>query len=378
VTSTRSLLLLFALVTLSPSACTSPDSRPAAVPLEQGQIDVYLLPVGSFPFEAANALAVDLSSDVGVNVRASLPMGADDLRPLPSGDQFAAEDVIARARAVGSRLPDRSARSIVIALAILDINDREQRLRFIFGKNDLEGRTSVLSTARMGYSTTTVEGTAEQVYLRLYKMTKRAIGEQYFGYRRSSDIRDVMYAPIMSLADIDAMGTSFAERSPPEGAASVPSPPQGYAWRHIPSIRAAILVPDGWHFREEHQGTTRAAFVTREDIGSGRFVVGVSLNAFVGDPSAPARLKRILDEVAARCTAQQLQGANGPFVTSSCQFSSPRPDGLEPVRVYMLGIVNARTRTSYLLTFESPQSEWPATWTLGRTILDSLALETEI
>jgi len=58
-------------------------------------------------------------------------------------------------------------------------------------------------------STPTVEGTQAQVSLRIYKMVKRAIGELYFGLPRSTSIADIMYAPIMSLEDIDAMGADY-------------------------------------------------------------------------------------------------------------------------------------------------------------------------
>ena len=50
----------------------------------------------------------------------------------------------------------------------------------------------------------------EVFWLRTYKMTKREIGIVHFGYPRSTDVKDLMYSPIMSLEDVDRMGTEFA------------------------------------------------------------------------------------------------------------------------------------------------------------------------
>jgi|JI6StandDraft_1071083.scaffolds.fasta_scaffold104515_1 hypothetical protein len=86
---------------------------------------------------------------------------------------------------------------------------RSQSLRFLFASNDKISHTSVISVVRMFATTPTVEGTQAQVGLRMYKMVKRAIGEQYFGLPRSASIADIMYAPIMSLEDIDAMGVDY-------------------------------------------------------------------------------------------------------------------------------------------------------------------------
>jgi predicted Zn-dependent protease len=172
-------------------------------------VDVYLVPVDDFPFEFTDRLARQLSTDLNLRVRASLPMGIGDIRPLPKHSQLAAEDIIERAHEVGLRLLDADERRVVVALTTRDINDRSQSLRFLFASTNKATHTSVISVARMLASTPKVEGTQAQAGLRIYKMVKRAIGEQYFGLPRSADISDIMYAPIMSLEDIDAMGTDY-------------------------------------------------------------------------------------------------------------------------------------------------------------------------
>jgi predicted Zn-dependent protease len=171
--------------------------------------DVYLVPLGNFPYEFADQIARKLSSDLKIQVRASLPMGIGDIKPLPKDSQLATQDIIISAHEVGKRLPNTSEKFVVIALTDHDINDAAQSLRFLFARNDLSKHTSVISVARMRASTPKEEGTPTQVGLRIYKMLKRTIGEQYFGLPRTADISNIMYAPIMSLEDIDSMGTDY-------------------------------------------------------------------------------------------------------------------------------------------------------------------------
>lgn len=189
------------------AGCASLEEEPNGVPS-----DVYLLPVGNFPREFAQSLAALLSKELGLRVRATLPMGTGGLAELPRDDQLDAADLIDKAHAVGTRLRSEPGKFAVIALTTRDINEAPQSLRFIFSKNDIERRTSVISIAHMLGSTPKVEGTPSQRRLRLYKMVKRCIGEQYYGLPRSARISDVMYAPIMSLEDIDAMGVEFAAK----------------------------------------------------------------------------------------------------------------------------------------------------------------------
>lgn len=197
-------ILVGIFLSLAAGCATKP---PPAAP--EPPTDVYLLPVNDFPFEFCDQLARRLSAELNVHVRASLPMGIGDLAPLAKDSQLAADDVIARAHEVGLRLPNTNGKLVVIALTTRDINDRSQTLHFLFAKNDQATHTSVISAARMFASTPKAQGTQAQVGLRIYKMVKRAIGEQYFRVPRSADISDVMYTPIMSLEDIDAMGRDF-------------------------------------------------------------------------------------------------------------------------------------------------------------------------
>jgi hypothetical protein len=178
---------LSTIIVMLVAGCATPPPSEALGP----PTDIYLLPVDDFSYEFTDQLARKLSTELNLKVRASLPMGIGDLKDLPNSSQFTNE------------------KFVVIALTTRDINDRSQLLRFLFARNDMSTHTSVISIARMFATTPKVEGTQAQVGLRIYKMVKRAIGEQYFGLPRSTSIADIMYAPIMSLEDIDAMGLDY-------------------------------------------------------------------------------------------------------------------------------------------------------------------------
>jgi hypothetical protein len=46
-----------------------------------------------------------------------------------------------------------------------------------------------------------------------------------------------------------------------------PPAPAGFAWKHIESLKAAFLMPDGWHFKERSApADTRSFSITEENL----------------------------------------------------------------------------------------------------------------
>ncbi|MFI5317547.1 MAG: hypothetical protein ACHQ6T_17735 [Myxococcota bacterium] len=159
-------------------------------------------------------------------------------------------------------------------------------------------------------------------------------------------------------------------------AAELPAPPTGFSWHPVDAIKASFLTPDGWHLREERNGKTLALYITEQDSAPPQeFEVGATITAFLDDPDAPLKLKKLLDELAAKNSVQLKPAANGPFRILACQYDSKRPRDSLPIRTNVLGIANPNTGTSYLITFESPLSRWPEAWAKGKPIFDNLALE---
>ena len=162
-------------------------------------------------------------------------------------------------------------------------------------------------------------------------------------------------------------------------AIELPKAPAGFAWHEAPAIRAAFLVPEGWHFREQRDGEALAFFITQDAFTPPeKFEVGASISVFRKDPGAADRIKRTLEKLASAHSVELHRGSSGgPFATLACQFESPR-EGKQPTRTHVMGIANAETSTVYLVFFESPASRWSATWEKGKTILGKLALETGV
>jgi hypothetical protein len=76
----------------------------------------------------------------------------------------------------------------------------------MFSSHDSELRASVVSTARMIEPGDFSQRAASLLADRFSKMIRRAIGEIQFGWKRSSNINDVMYSPIMGVDDLDRIG----------------------------------------------------------------------------------------------------------------------------------------------------------------------------
>ncbi|WFP50151.1 hypothetical protein PL263_18910 [Methylomonas sp. EFPC3] len=192
-----------------------PDFKPAppqtkTQPAEKtGPVDVYLLPLDDFSADYAAQMAKTLTKEFGIRVKATLPLGSLRLHAFPGTQQYAAQDIFEQAGTVMRRLPEGGKHTHFVFLTNRDINARDRNFRFQFSFHDRDCRCSVVSAARMHQPGDTA--TSPAVETRFLKMTKRAIGEMDLGWTRSTDIKDLMYSPIMSLDDLDALGN----RHPP-------------------------------------------------------------------------------------------------------------------------------------------------------------------
>jgi hypothetical protein len=49
-------------------------------------------------------------------------------------------------------------------------------------------------------------------------------------------------------------------------ALELPTAPEGFSWQKLKEIKGAVLMPNGWHFKQEGGSPTLAYFVSRENI----------------------------------------------------------------------------------------------------------------
>ena len=102
-------------------------------------------------------------------------------------------------------LREVSRRTYYIVLTDRDINSKSLNFRFQYSMHSPMANTSVLSVARMRYANDGSPATADMVASRVAKMLLRIVGEMRLGWKRVNDPTDLMYAPIMSIDDVDRM-----------------------------------------------------------------------------------------------------------------------------------------------------------------------------
>lgn len=195
------------------SLCAAPPITDPVAPIAQattvpdGPVDVWLVPLDGFPHAMVTSLARRLSSELHINVRASAHAGTNQQMYGGSG-QMISEQVLRELSPAISRLYDATPKTAYIVLTAADLNGADGTTRFVFSTH-FTGRKSVISVARLSDAFFGRSDRPEVTTERLHKIVKKSIGLQYYELPRSTKMESVMYSPIMSLDDLDAVGTAF-------------------------------------------------------------------------------------------------------------------------------------------------------------------------
>lgn len=160
-------------------------------------------------------------------------------------------------------------------------------------------------------------------------------------------------------------------------------PPTGFAWQALPDGKAAALLPAGWYYRAEGQKGAPTYYLTQEQMGeSGEFQTGLSLQVV---RKATAKTKHPAAEYVELLMMRtgfgpgqkQLEKAAseaGIWHRQTVRYRDAPPDADVRI-VYQMALANTKTDTLYLLTFESPEKDWPAAWQLGEIMVRELVLD---
>ncbi len=185
-----------------PAAATIPAT---AVP--DGPVDVWLVPLDGFPHGMVTSLARRLSSELHLNVRACAQAGTN--RQMYGGNgQMISEQVLREISPALSGLYDTTPKTAYIILTAVDLNGADGTTRFVFATHFTQ-RKSVVSVARLSDAFFGRPDRPDATAERLYKIVKKSIGLQYYDLPLSTQRESVMYSPIMSLDDLDTVGTAF-------------------------------------------------------------------------------------------------------------------------------------------------------------------------
>lgn len=171
--------------------------------------EVVLLPTEDFPAGVASLLAGTVAADTGLRVKAVLPLGTREWTPYPDRPQYDPVRLIELAMPAVERLRQSYGGTVYVVLTSRDFGPADKSLNFLFTQHEHTRKISVVSVARMVSDEQGKLAPEEVIRNRLRKMILRAIAIQFYGLQRSSDIHDVTYSPIMSLNDLDQMGTTM-------------------------------------------------------------------------------------------------------------------------------------------------------------------------
>ena len=187
-------------------------------------VDVYIVPMDDFPEDKAAEIATLMTDDMQLWVKSTLRLGKLYVNKLPGTNQLIAENIIEKSQPILKSLGNSSEKTYFLILTTRDINLENGNLRFVFPSHNKEHNTSVISLQRMVNYINGIPVFDEVSKSRLYKMMKRSIGEMRLGWQRTSNINDIMYAPIMSLDDLDRIGLQHLEEKADDPSADTKLP----------------------------------------------------------------------------------------------------------------------------------------------------------
>lgn len=180
--------------------------QPLASPVDA--VHVYVIPTDDISENVAGSIARTLTRESGLWIKATGWTPSGTMEPFAGTNQYAAEDFFPLAPRLARMLRDASPRTYFIILTTRDINARNRNFRFQYSYHNPMANTSVLSIARLRHQMDGSPAPLETVVARVTKMLMRIVGEMRMGWKRSGDPSDLMYAPIMSIEDIDRMSLS--------------------------------------------------------------------------------------------------------------------------------------------------------------------------
>jgi len=199
----RHLLFLLSLLPVGLSAHAQNQPLPLASPVDA--VHLYIIPTDDISEQAAGQIARALTKTTGLWIKSTMWTPPGKLEPFAGTNQYAAEDYLPIGAKAARMLEEVSPRTYFIVLTNRDINSSDRNFRFQYSQHSPMTNTSVLLIARLLHTKQGAPAAPDVVGTRVGKMLLRIVGEMRLGWKRNDDPRDLMYAPIMSIDDIDRM-----------------------------------------------------------------------------------------------------------------------------------------------------------------------------
>ena len=168
---------------------------------------LYLTPLGEFPLEPVQDLAVFYRKkyNVDVEVLPSVPLSPAAMNP--ERNQLIAEQAIEILKQARPELKDNP-RAVLIGITEEDMYISKYDWQFSFSYRD-QGKYAVVSSGRMHLPSGRKEVTEELIFTRLRKMVTKNVGILYYRLSQSDDPRSVLYRNVGGIRELDYMGEEF-------------------------------------------------------------------------------------------------------------------------------------------------------------------------
>lgn len=171
--------------------------------------DVYIVPFENVPVDAAQVWGEYMAHDLDIRVKVldTVAYPSDSFNFMRR--QFIAEALADSIVRIRQNMLFKKPQAAFIGIITRDMYPTSRDWRYCYALNLLEGERkgiSIVSTERL----IPAAGNDQQVFnVRFYKLLKRAIGFQFYQYNATMDRDTVMYGPLLSVEDLDRMGTKY-------------------------------------------------------------------------------------------------------------------------------------------------------------------------
>lgn len=150
--------------------------------------------------------------------------------------------------------------------------------------------------------------------------------------------------------------------------------------KRLDSVKASLLMPVGWHLREDTEEGVSVLQMTREKVagGSDSFLVGLTLSV---TPDVPGRTQLPPSKYAADLLSFAVEDSGGKVVTTDAPpFKTLRTEYVvdaESGRVSIVDVATANdgTGTLYFLAWQCPEAEAADLSELREKIIASLKFD---
>ena len=158
---------------------------------------------------------------------------------------------------------------------------------------------------------------------------------------------------------------------------------ENYHWFDSKLGSSKFLVPNGWFTKEEYGKGHYALFITKEKITSEQtFNTGLTLNF---NTHISRKAKVMPSKYALSLISLLIQEKSTHIITKPWKYKKGENLNIgvtfvnqENITIAYQLIANDQKDTLYVILFESPNDQWDNNWTLGRSIIQHLRIDSHL